>query len=57
MRGRWRARTWPVCCSPEARRLVARGLERMEALAQAHPLTPYEQQVRAWLEALELVQN
>jgi eukaryotic-like serine/threonine-protein kinase len=41
----------------EARRLVARGLERMEALAQVYPLTPYEQQVRAWLEALELVQN
>jgi tetratricopeptide (TPR) repeat protein len=36
----------------EARRLVARGLERMEALAQAHPPTPYEQQVRAWLEVL-----
>jgi eukaryotic-like serine/threonine-protein kinase len=36
----------------EARRLVARGLERMETLAQAHPPTPYEQQVRAWLEAL-----
>jgi tetratricopeptide (TPR) repeat protein len=36
----------------EARRLVARGLERMEALAQAHPPTPYEQQVRARLEAL-----
>jgi hypothetical protein len=29
----------------------------MAALAQAHPMTPYEQQVRAWLEALELVQN
>jgi hypothetical protein len=36
----------------EARRLVARGLERMEALAQAHPPTPYEQQMRARLEAL-----
>jgi predicted negative regulator of RcsB-dependent stress response len=36
----------------EARRLVARGLERMEALAQAHPPTPYQQQVRASLEAL-----
>ncbi len=36
----------------EARRLVAHGLERMEALAQAHPPMPYEQQVRAWLEAL-----
>jgi hypothetical protein len=29
----------------------------MEALAHAHPLTPYEQQVRTWLEVLELVQN
>jgi tetratricopeptide (TPR) repeat protein len=36
----------------EARQLVARGLERMEALAQAHPPTPYQQQVRASLEAL-----
>jgi eukaryotic-like serine/threonine-protein kinase len=36
----------------KARRLVARGLERMEALAQVHPPTPYEQQVRAGLEAL-----
>ena len=36
----------------EARRLVARGLERMESLAQAYPPTPYQQQVRAWLEAL-----
>ena len=36
----------------EARRLVARGLERMETLAEAHPPTPYEQRVRAGLEAL-----